>query len=227
MENAVEEQQQPIKKKKSVVREYAEALGTAILIAFFLRAFVIEAFKIPSGSMIPNLLIGDHLFVNKFTYGIRFPFSHKWIYRFRNPERGESIIFIFPEDPSKDFIKRVIGLPGDRLLISGDEICVNNERLQRTPLKIQGLDKSHQYLNIIRPANAHELGRRYQVPYFPGWKDYNYYYESNNDGKKHIVQYDNFINYEEQEWTVPDDMLFAVIIGFVIVIIIFPTRKIR
>ena len=107
MENAVEEQQQPIKKKKSVVREYAEALGTAILIAFFLRAFVIEAFKIPSGSMIPNLLIGDHLFVNKFTYGIRFPFSHKWIYRFRNPERGESIIFIFPEDPSKDFIKRV------------------------------------------------------------------------------------------------------------------------
>jgi len=96
----------PHKKQKSPSREYSEALLMAVIIAVLLRAFVIEAFKIPSGYMIPTLVVGDHIFVNKFKYGIRFPFTKKWLIKFRDPQRGETIVFIYPEDESLDFIKR-------------------------------------------------------------------------------------------------------------------------
>src|SRR3989338_1026070 len=95
------------KPKKGVFREYGEALLTALLIAFFVRSFGIEAFKIPSGSMIPTLMIGDHIFVNKFIYGLRVPFTKTKIVHFKNPERGEPIVFMYPVDEDKDFIKRV------------------------------------------------------------------------------------------------------------------------
>jgi signal peptidase I len=196
------------KKKKSAWREYIEAFGMAILIAFILRSFVVEAFKIPSGSMIPNLLIGDHLFVSKFTYGIRVPFTHHWIYRIRNPERGESIVFTFPEDPSKDFIKRVVGISGDKVLVSGDEIWVNGARLQRTAVQIDGLGPDQHRLNIIKPAEAKESSRRYQIPYFPGWDQFHYAYE-NAHNHRYLVQYDQFVNYQEIELTVPEESLFV------------------
>ena len=196
-----------IKKKKSTFREYAEALGMAILIAFVLRSFVVEAFKIPSGSMIPNLLIGDHLFVNKFVYGFRVPFTHHWLYRFRIPESGESIVFAFPNDNSKDFIKRVIGVPGDKVLVSGDDIWVNGERIQRTPVKIKGPTKDNKYLQVTKPKNLDEK-RRYRIPFFKGWKQYNISLETLRD-QKYFVQYDRFISYGEQEVIVPEGHLFV------------------
>jgi signal peptidase I len=140
-------------KEKSVFREYAESIGLAILFALTLRAFVVEAFKIPTGSMIPTLLIGDHLFVNKFIYGLRIPFTQTYITRFEEVERGEVIVFKFPSeeardylmkqpaskrqciemstlDEDKDFIKRVIGVAGDTVELRDNQIIINGEPVQ-------------------------------------------------------------------------------------------------
>ena len=117
-------------KQKSKVREYAETLIIALLIALFVRAFVVQAFKIPSGSMKPTLLVGDHLLVNKFIYGIRIPLTDKKVFRFSSPQRGDVIVFIFPGDRSKDYIKRVIGLPGDTVEIRDRQIYINNQPIE-------------------------------------------------------------------------------------------------
>jgi signal peptidase I len=113
-------------KKKSVVREYAEAIGIAILLALFIRTFVVQAFKIPSGSMLPTLQIGDHLLVNKFIYGIRVPFAGTVLVPIKEPKRGDIIVFRFPRDRSTDYIKRVIGLPGDKLEIRDKTLLIND-----------------------------------------------------------------------------------------------------
>ncbi|MBN1828546.1 MAG: signal peptidase I [Deltaproteobacteria bacterium] len=114
-------------KKKSAIREYAEAIIIAIIIALFIRAFIVQAFKIPSGSMKSTLLIGDHLLVNKFIYGIKLPFLRKTIIPVSEPERGDVIVFIYPLDRSKDFIKRVIALPGDTVEIRNKNIFINGK----------------------------------------------------------------------------------------------------
>lgn len=125
-------------KKKSTFREYAEALGIAILLALFIRTFIIQAFKIPSSSMKSTLLIGDHLLVNKFIYGIRVPFIDRFIIQFRKPKRGDVVVFKFPKDESKDFIKRVIGVEGDVIEIKNDVLFVNNKEI-----KIKYIGKYH------------------------------------------------------------------------------------
>ena len=117
-------------KQKSKVREYAETLIIALLIALFVRAFVVQAFKIPSSSMEPTLLIGDHLLVNKFIYGIRIPLTDKKILQFSEPQRGDVIVFIPPHERNKDFIKRVIGLPGDKVEVKGREIYINDTLIE-------------------------------------------------------------------------------------------------
>lgn len=113
------------KRKKSVVREYVEAIGIAILLALFIRTFVVQAFKIPSGSMLPTLLIGDHLLVNKFIYGIRVPFSGKVLVPLKDPKSGDIIVFKFPKDRSIDYIKRVVGVPGDEIELKNKKLFVN------------------------------------------------------------------------------------------------------
>jgi signal peptidase I len=117
-------------KRKSVFREYAEAAVIAILLALFIRTFVVQAFKIPSGSMEPTLLVGDHILVNKFIYGVKIPFINKTMIPIGTPKRGDVIVFIYPVDTSKDFIKRVIGLPGDRVEIVDKTIFINGEPYQ-------------------------------------------------------------------------------------------------
>ena len=114
-------------KKKNLFREYAEAAIIALVLALFIRTFVVQAFKIPSGSMIPTLLVGDHILVNKFMYGIKIPFIRKTLIPISKPERDDVIVFICPIDKSKDFIKRTIGLPGDKIKILGKEIYINGE----------------------------------------------------------------------------------------------------
>jgi len=110
---------------KSALREYAEAIIIAILLALVIRAFVVQAFKIPSGSMKPTLLIGDHILVSKFIYGVKIPYFRKTLIPVRDPKRGEIIVFIYPEDRSKDFIKRVIGVGGDTIEIRNKKIFLN------------------------------------------------------------------------------------------------------
>jgi signal peptidase I len=117
--------------QKSTAREYAESIAIAVLIALFLRAFVVEAFKIPSGSMLPTMQIGDHIFVNKFIYGLRIPFTDIKLFEYRKPHRGEVIVFIYPKDPSEDFIKRVVGLEGDCVEVRANQVFINGKPVPR------------------------------------------------------------------------------------------------
>ena len=128
---------------KSIIREYAEALVIAIILALTIRVFFVQAFKIPSGSMIPTLLIGDHILVSKLAYGFQLPkdcefqvsfppvtcYSSTMLAQFDNPQRGDIIVFRYPEDENKDFIKRVVGTPGDSIVIQNKKVIVNGEEL--------------------------------------------------------------------------------------------------
>jgi signal peptidase I len=116
--------------RKSTTREYAESIGVAVLVALLLRAFVVEAFKIPSGSMIPTMEIGDHIFVNKFLYGLRIPYTGIKLFDFREPRRGEVIVFINPCEPEKDFIKRIVGVAGDTVEVRCDVLYVNGKPVE-------------------------------------------------------------------------------------------------
>lgn len=113
--------------KKSVVREYVEAVVIALLLAMFIRTFIVQAFKIPSGSMEPTLLIGDHLLVNKFIYGIKNPFTGSTWLAIKSPERRDIIVFKYPVNPDQDFIKRVIGVEGDTIEMVNKKLFVNGE----------------------------------------------------------------------------------------------------
>jgi signal peptidase I, bacterial type len=117
---------------KSKLREYVEAILLAIVIAFFIRTFVIQAYKIPSGSMKPTLLIGDHILVSKFNYGIKLPFIRSTLIPVGSPKRGDILVFIYPEDRSKDFIKRLIGVPGDTVEIRDKQILLNGQPWKET-----------------------------------------------------------------------------------------------
>ena len=112
-------------KKKGVIREYAEAAVIAVILALLIRTFVVQAFKIPSGSMEPTLLVGDHILVNKFIYGVKIPFIRNTLIPISKPQRDDVIVFIYPHDTSKDYIKRVVGLPGDRIEIFDRKININ------------------------------------------------------------------------------------------------------
>lgn len=113
--------------KKHIVREYAESIIVAVILALIIRTFIVQAFKIPSGSMEDTLLIGDHLLVCKFLYGTKIPFTDTKILKIRDPKRGDVIVFEYPEDPSKDFIKRVVGLPGDVVEGIDKKVLVNGK----------------------------------------------------------------------------------------------------
>ena len=115
--------------EKSTFREYAEAFGMAILLALFIRTFLVQAFKIPSGSMLPTLQIGDHLLVNKLLYGIRIPFVGKRVLQVFQPAHDDIIVFVFPEDRSKDFIKRVKAVAGETIEIRNKVVFINGQQI--------------------------------------------------------------------------------------------------
>ena len=113
--------------KRGRWRENLEAILVAIVIALFIRTFVVQAFKIPSGSMKQTLQIGDHILVNKFIYGIKIPYWRKTIVPVKDPQKGDVIVFKFPEDPEKDFIKRVVGVGGDVIESRNKKLYVNHK----------------------------------------------------------------------------------------------------
>ncbi len=115
--------------KKSHLRENIEAILVAILIALFIRTFVVQAFKIPSGSMKQTLQIGDHILVNKFIYGVKIPYWNKTIIPIKDPQRGDIVVFKFPQDPQKDFIKRVIGIAGDIVESRDKQLYINHQKV--------------------------------------------------------------------------------------------------
>ncbi|MBF0175551.1 MAG: signal peptidase I [Magnetococcales bacterium] len=118
---------QRILDRPSWFREYYDAIVLAVGIALFVRTFIIEPFKIPSGSMIPTLLVGDYLFVNKLAYGHRIPFTRDRVLFGHGPQRGDIAVFEYPREPNKDYIKRIIGLPGDRIVYDHKRLVINGK----------------------------------------------------------------------------------------------------
>lgn len=119
-----------VNQQKSVAREYAEALIVALLLAFFIRSFIVQAFKIPSGSMLPTLQIGDHILVSKFLYGLRLPYPlETTLWEWGQPTRGDVIVFVYPRDRSKDFIKRVVAVGGDTVEIRHKTVYLNGAKM--------------------------------------------------------------------------------------------------
>ena len=116
--------------KKSVVREYFETIVIAVILALFMRTFVVQAFKIPTGSMEPNLLIGDHLLVNKFVFAPTLSNAERAVLPTTEIRRGDIVVFKYPEDPERDFIKRVIGLSGETIELRGHRIHVNGRAIE-------------------------------------------------------------------------------------------------
>src|SRR3954469_1660604 len=114
--------------------EYPKSFFPVILIVFVLRSFLVEPFKIPSGSMIPTLVVGDFILVNKFTYGIRLPVINRKVIEIGQPHRGDVMVFRYPEDPSLDYIKRVVGLPGDRVSYMNKRLSINGVEVPEKPL---------------------------------------------------------------------------------------------
>lgn len=180
--------------EKSGWREYAESIGIAVLLALFLRGFVVEAFKIPTGSMIPTLLVGDHLFVNKFIYGIRVPFTQTFVTRFETPTRGEVVVFTFPHEDAqqylseqspgmrtcidkasleqeKDMIKRIVGTAGDTIEVRNNHLIVNGKPLKRTFLRKE-VTGNYMYPYEILEREEIDGGPAYTVRFRGGGQDF-------------------------------------------------------
>ncbi len=162
--------------KEPVIVEYSKSFFPVLLIVFLLRGFVVEPFRIPSGSMLPSLYIGDFILVNKFAYGIKIPVLNKTIVELDRPERGDVIVFRYPRDPNLDYIKRVIGLPGDHIAYYNKVLYVNSKPVDREFVgqykgpgqtfaseykeKLQGAE--HDIL--LLPARPNNLQGEYIVP---------------------------------------------------------------
>ena len=125
-------QTKTVQREKSRLRENIEAILVAILLALFIRTFVVQAFKIPSGSMKNTLLIGDHILVNKFIYGVKLPYLQKVLVPIGKPKRGDIVVFKFPVEPEKDFIKRVVGIAGDTIEGRDKKIYVNGQPIEES-----------------------------------------------------------------------------------------------
>jgi signal peptidase I len=132
-------------KNEPILVEYARSFFPIVLIVLLLRSFIAEPFRIPSGSMMPTLLVGDFILVNKFTYGIRLPVINKKIIGLNEPKRGDIVVFRYPKDPTVDYIKRIIGLPGDKVVYSNKKLTINDLPVQQVSLgRYQGLGQGEE-----------------------------------------------------------------------------------
>jgi len=140
--------------------EYSVSFFPVILIVFLLRSFLVEPFKIPSSSMVPTLLVGDFILVNKYAYGIRLPVANKKIVPLGEPARGDVMVFRYPEDPSLDYIKRVVGLPGDRIEYRNKRLTINGRlvpvRQVDDYLSRERMQFSHRYIEALDSVQ-HEI----------------------------------------------------------------------
>jgi signal peptidase I len=126
--------------REPVVVEYARSFFPVILIVLLIRSFLFEPFRIPSDSMMPTLLDGDFIFVNKYAYGLRLPVINSKVVAINSPQRGDVIVFRLPSDPSTNYIKRLVGLPGDHIVVRDRQLFVNGERM---PMRLDGVYQGH------------------------------------------------------------------------------------
>jgi signal peptidase I len=140
------------KSRKAWIIENVVSLGSALLVVFVIRSSIFEAFKIPSGSMIPTLFVGDHIFVNKFAYGLKLPFSDLvtdhpvYLMKWDPPKRGDVIVFLYPKDESIYYIKRIVGIPGDTVEMRNKVLYINQKMISQT---LMPDSKTHQVLQTL------------------------------------------------------------------------------
>ena len=168
--------------KEPVIVEYSKSFFPVLLIVFLLRGFIVEPFRIPSGSMLPSLYIGDFILVNKFAYGIKLPVLNKKIIEIDTPERGDVVVFRYPRDPSLDYIKRVIGLPGDHIAYYNKVLYVNNKP-------------------VVRDYVGRYMG--------PGQTSANEYGEKLGDAEHLMLLLPARPNNLQGEWIVPEETFFV------------------
>lgn len=157
---------QPFKKSPKEIYDSVKTIAVAVFVALIFRYSVAAPYKIPTGSMIPTLKPGDFIFVSKLSYGLKLPFTNINLINFAPPHRGDVIVFVYPEDPSLDFIKRVVGLENDKIELKDDILYVNDAAMERTPLKDFSL------VADLNPASLREAARTYT---------------EDLTGKKHVV----------------------------------------
>ena len=162
--------------KEPVIVEYSKSFFPVLLIVFILRGFIVEPFRIPSGSMLPSLYIGDFILVNKFAYGIRLPVWNKKIIETGEPDRGDVVVFRYPRDPSLDYIKRIVGLPGDHIAYYNKVLYVNGKPVKREFLgQYEGPGQAHankyneklmgvDHAILLQPGRPSSLEGEYIVP---------------------------------------------------------------
>lgn len=137
-------------RREPLLVEYARAFFPVILLVFLLRSFLVEPFRIPSGSMMPGLLAGDFILVNKYTYGLRLPVINRKVVDINTPKRGDVMVFRFPGDPSVNYIKRVIGLPGDKIVYRDKKLIINGNPMPQAPVGDYTYTESGDHLIFAR-----------------------------------------------------------------------------
>ena len=185
---AAEQTGEQTERKSGSSTDTVRVVAISMLIALSVRTFVVEPFKIPSGSMIPTLLVGDYILVNKFAYGLRMPFSGQELVPIGKPERGDVVVFRYPDGPETDYIKRVIGLPGDTVELKSNRVWINGQVVDRVA------EQDFTYRDYDAQSRATSLRFR----------------EINPEGREYTIlqQQMNGRLAREQRWQVPEDSYF-------------------
>lgn len=200
------------KTKLEVVSEYVQALGSAIILAVVIRGFLFEPFKIPSESMVPTLLVGDHIFVKRFAYGLRIPGTKIWPVEFEDPKRGDVIVFSYPEDESIDFIKRVVGLPGDKITFINGDLFINDQKVPNETFALDGVDPDNKRKMRLNPAaEAIVPDDLKPFPYYYSVNGFEHEVEEFSDTKnRHYTQRSLELPFQTNgEWIVPPRHFFV------------------
>lgn len=184
-----------------VAVEYARSFFPVLLLILIFRSFIAEPFKIPSGSMMPTLMVGDFILVSKFSYGVRLPVLNTRILATGEPKRGDVFVFRFPEDPSQDYIKRVIGLPGDEISYRNKTLFVNGEQV---PNKYFG-----PYTGPSEPSGRDMSGAQEQIESLPNSVAAGNDKSPNPTIDHHILLMADVLSGREGSWHVPEGHYFA------------------
>ena len=186
-----------MKSKKANFQKSFLSLSVALGVYLTFRWLVFEPYVIPSGSMIPNLLIHDHIFVNKFIYGIRFPFTKKWMLRFNNPQRGDVLVFRYPKNEDIFYVKRVVGLPGDTITLKNGIV----ESVNSMKMLNQKIDFNSSKKNLISSIEEQDFNGKF--------KDFGFYLTPLGNKNVVILKEERSYFENKKEIIIPDDSFFV------------------